>query len=836
MAATAVLLALQVALVLSEYAEPLVLGEQWQKQKPGWSQRGAAVNLPGGRWTNDAQDAFFDGSRLCARLRQPDTSFKTRCTHVIADQTFRVSAAGDFEPDGASEMLYDEYVRIDYPTDTVPGSWQQSSRNSKLQGSILETELQREDGTWVQTITSVLHWHFLENIDGTFYIQRAPCASLGVCVYSYVLKLDAKDLYCTRAVCDPIKDRDQCCDRVESCAAMTTCDRSQSLVPDLNGWCRDRACDQILDQDICCVPAAFCDGMQCLPGYVLKLNAHEIQCPQSMCFPEGDRDLCCEQQGVCSDLPYSSADCPVGKWFNSDSLCAQRQCNNVTDLGICCQPAMRCDLGLNCSHGFVPKADYEQIYCLAPECSETDHLLVCCDAAAPCSDINCGHGYYQLSDTYCGSTECNVTEDFSHCCLRSAECSTLQDQSCPYGYWFDHDERCLRDPCDSNDRSTALNLCCKPSEPCSSLTCLHGFVYKTTYLSLTCLLDECNMTTDLGRCCDVAAHCDTLSCGHGFTPDPLANDTYCPATSCDINRDRDLCCEAAPECAVAFTCPHGYTSWPDTYCDGVVCDDTRDRDICCRPAMPCTAVACPTNYDPQRIVTRFDTYCRGVTCEIVRDLDWCCERGMALMYYRFLPTDLRLAGYTVVQMSDFYLYNQQIVVEGFDQAIFYCDPCDTPVNGREDPVNLGDGNSETKWLDYSRNGFYVKLPAAQPIFSYSFITGNDEAIRDPILWQLWGSPNDVDWVILHEITDRTLGESIVPTARATSTLQVSIEVPCFAPTASHIDNAANVTCEEGDLLRHNTNCTPVCQDGFTPNIDAILCQNGELTPDIFSCA
>ena len=28
------------------------------------------------------------------------------------------------------------YVRIDYPTDTVPGSWQQSSRNSKLQGVV----------------------------------------------------------------------------------------------------------------------------------------------------------------------------------------------------------------------------------------------------------------------------------------------------------------------------------------------------------------------------------------------------------------------------------------------------------------------------------------------------------------------------------------------------------------------------------------------------------------------------------------------------------------------------------------------------------------------------
>ena len=108
-------------------------------------------------------------------------------------------------------------------------------------GSILETELQREDGSYVQTVTSVLHWHFLQNVDGTLYIQRAPCASLGVscrfrwahnyfevCVYSYVLKINAKDLYCTRAasrtstrareklvdeVCDPVRDRDTCCDQ-----------------------------------------------------------------------------------------------------------------------------------------------------------------------------------------------------------------------------------------------------------------------------------------------------------------------------------------------------------------------------------------------------------------------------------------------------------------------------------------------------------------------------------------------------------------------------------------------------------------------------------------------
>lgn len=78
------------------------------------------------------------------------------CTKVVADQTFRVSASGEFEPDGASEALYNEcasgmvwlqlgldivllsmsvrYVRIGYPTDTVPGSWQESARNAKLQG------------------------------------------------------------------------------------------------------------------------------------------------------------------------------------------------------------------------------------------------------------------------------------------------------------------------------------------------------------------------------------------------------------------------------------------------------------------------------------------------------------------------------------------------------------------------------------------------------------------------------------------------------------------------------------------------------------------------------
>ena len=67
-------------------------------------------------------------------------------------------------------------------------------------------------------------------------------------------------------------------------------------------------------------------------------------------------------------------------------------------------------------------------------------------------------------------------------------------------------------------------------------------------------------------------------------------------------------------------------------------------------------------------------------------------------------------------MSDFFIYNQQVQVDGYDQAVFYCDPCDTPVNGREDPVNLGDSNVQTKWLDYSRNGFFVKTLVILSLF------------------------------------------------------------------------------------------------------------------------
>ena len=86
---------------------------------------------------------------------------------------------------------------------------------------------------------------------------------------------------------------------------------------------------------------------------------------------------------------------------------------------------------------------------------------------------------------------------------------------------------------------------------------------------------------------------------------------------------------------------------------------------------------------------------------------------------------------------------------------------------------------------------YICIPIqVSGIFPYIRPTFHEKHLPTPPLSRLQ--------VILHEITDRTLGESIVPTARATSTLQVSIEVPCFAPTASHIDNAAAGWSRDGN--------------------------------------
>ncbi|CAE8583604.1 unnamed protein product [Polarella glacialis] len=205
---------------------------------------------------------------------------------------------------------------------------------------------------------------------------------------------------------------------------------------------------------------------------------------------------------------------------------------------------------------------------------------------------------------------------------------------------------------------------------------------------------------------------------------------------------------------------------------------------------------------------------------------------MALQYYKFVTIDLRLEGYNVFQIADLEMsYSGKPLVFNLDVDTAYSIDGDAP--DKELPQNILDMNLETKWLDYKKSPAIIRLAKKKPIHNYRLRTANDEAIRDPVLWNLQGSPDYLNWVIMHEVTNRTLGEALVPLNRSTWSTNFTIEIPCYAPTQAFIPNSPNITCQEGDILRSGSNCTTLCNDGFTPSIRTLLCKRAQLYPDSF---
>lgn len=104
----------------------------------GWSVLGLFMWLRGFRLT---YCSLTDVQSLC--LFCPDSFSDVSATEfpqlVCALDTFALTLKGEIGVNPSkfgARLPALRYVRIDYPTDTVPGSWQQSSRNSKLQGAL----------------------------------------------------------------------------------------------------------------------------------------------------------------------------------------------------------------------------------------------------------------------------------------------------------------------------------------------------------------------------------------------------------------------------------------------------------------------------------------------------------------------------------------------------------------------------------------------------------------------------------------------------------------------------------------------------------------------------
>lgn len=56
---------------------------------------------------------------------------------------------------------------------------------------------------------------------------------------------------------------------------------------------------------------------------------------------------------------------------------------------------------------------------------------------------------------------------------------------------------------------------------------------------------------------------------------------------------------------------------------------------------------------------------------------------------------------------------------------------------------------------------------------------------------------------------------------------------CYAP--RDVDASFTPACEEGEVLSHNSSCTPVCSRGHMPSVSQLACWNGKLEPSTFVC-
>ncbi|MDB6077579.1 MAG: hypothetical protein JWO82_1326 [Akkermansiaceae bacterium] len=136
---------------------------------------------------------------------------------------------------------------------------------------------------------------------------------------------------------------------------------------------------------------------------------------------------------------------------------------------------------------------------------------------------------------------------------------------------------------------------------------------------------------------------------------------------------------------------------------------------------------------------------------------------VSYQYYRVTPIKLRNdATANSVALAEF-----QFLLSG--SVVSTTGATATNVNGTtqatETAVNLIDGSTANKWLDFNKSSFVVAFTAATPIDGYRFTTGNDGAERDPLRWTLEGSADGTTWMLI----DHQIADFATPTARTTST-------------------------------------------------------------------
>jgi len=869
------------------FAWGLLLSAAWLSAQPvkrdRWGQPGTRVNLPGGPWLQGASNIDVRGNRLCATLRGPSQRWAPRsCVNVQPGSRYE-NRAGQ--------------LALHTPDEIPGGTWVQTARNIRREGDLLTFQLRREDLSYSTVSIVTAAATFFKNLDGQLYRSRAACVSMGSCLLGYFMKPYSSFILCGDVQCFPDLDLHICCEEAMPCSNLTTCVLPQvpdplgycdgaTCIPDRDedlcckgvakcdsfnceyGFqskpgaadikCMDTVCDPELEIGLCCDASSRCltfEDQSCPQSYFF--NELEF-CLGMECMEKRDRLVCCQAAQKCNGF-----ECPWGFWplYNETELwCDGPTCIDERDTDTCCDPAEPCQTeAIDCPFGRVTIND---TYCKGTSCYPPRDLGHCCLTAERCNGLDhydCSLGYFLNQSDYCNGTWCVESRDRDLCCQEAAPCTALQ---CPFGYiakpfellWapgvpYDPDateptEAPVSPPDFGDEEEEEEDQVTVTTS--TTTTPAFGVYVENLY----CIGLHCAMGRDRDVCCDFQATCTDLVCPLGYVSALDAADRLCLGPACVLERDRDVCCNVAANCTQEYTCPHGHVGKAVAFCDGTECEVERDLDNCCDHAMPCTQnLTCMVNY-----IYRPDTYCSKAihepnACTNEVDHDTCCTRGMAIKYFRFQPLKVRggRANYQV-QLSEFLVY-------AFGERLEGSRPWDEPgpvafsVDGNyplnENPSKAIDGSDGTKWLDEDPvpnrpldeprpwKALTIQLPKAQPCQGYSFVTANDDPGRDPAEWLLLGSTDNVQYVVIDNITN---GASTVPEERRVETPLYRIKVPCFAPLPKDVPNAGSpFPCLEGDIMSHGQVCTASCRDGYEPSVATLLCTNGLLEPLLFSC-
>lgn len=183
-------------------------------------------------------------------------------------------------------------------------------------------------------------------------------------------------------------------------------------------------------------------------------------------------------------------------------------------------------------------------------------------------------------------------------------------------------------------------------------------------------------------------------------------------------------------------------------------------------------------------------------------------------YFRFTPTKFR-ANDNSVQLAEF-----EITLNGarLTGATASNPGGDNP--GNETPAHGVDNNLDTKWLDFNKGPLVLDFGEPEYADGYRFATANDSDGRDPVSWEVHGSVNGEDWVLLDSRTDYA-----TPTERKTYIPVLPLNTgapPAGIPViASFTASPTGIAAGESATLSWNvTNATSVSIDNGVGTVAA----------------